>query len=154
MGWTKLWVYWVVFSILFDRAKPTKIEDRANQFRSDRSDSKCAPVKWAIWSIGYILRSIGQAAHFEKVFSFCIKLFSFETWFPNLSHTYALNLRHEFEAIYRVLLSTPDEHTHLINLNQRYLRERLFSRAIERLFWIIALQGCCCFYFLVEDSSS
>ena len=43
-------------------------------------------------------------------------------------------LMHELEAIYRVFLSTPEDTIPLINLSQRYLRKRLFSRAIERSF--------------------
>ena len=38
-----------------DRAEPTKIEDRGNQPRPDRSDSKWAPVKWVVRSIGCLI---------------------------------------------------------------------------------------------------
>lgn len=31
-------------------------------------------------------------------------------------------------------------------MSQRYYRERLFSRAMERSFWRAALEGHCCFY--------
>ena len=43
-----------------DRAKYPR-PDRSEPL-SDRSDSKCAPIKWAIRSIGCTVRSIGQAA--------------------------------------------------------------------------------------------
>ena len=43
-------------------------------------------------------------------------------------------LMHELEAIYKVCLSSLEDIIPLINLSQRYLRERLFSRAIESLF--------------------
>ena len=52
-----------------------------------------------------------------------MKLFPFETWFPTLSSICVLTKMHKFGAINRVLLSTL-ETTILINLNQRYLRQR------------------------------
>ena len=58
-----------------DRAKSIRL-DRSNPL-SDRSDSKCALVKWVVWSIGCSVWSIGQAAQIRKVsFSDC-ELFPF-----------------------------------------------------------------------------